>query len=456
MVSPVSTENDPLKRGSRLSGFHFLIAFMDKKSLKSAAEMPDELKTPVAKIYEALHDRGVSRADFIESLESAGFSIPPRQLDRWVEKTKTTGSAIMENKESGGPPRLDREKRDITSGWVLHEYATGTIVSIESFYTFVFDNFGIKLSNGTIFSYLSEDGFSSRVVKKKGMSFVVDIDALRKWYWNWTFIQDFRGRGIRLEDFGSIDFVFTGHKTEMKKSYAPRGAPQPMITEKISSFTNCIITVLWADGKNWTPPMLFTFNPAFRTDRAPTERRSKQVDYFHECLDKYGINQERVKYIGKDKLEMKKYARECPDLVRLFFEYYKVRPNCTIYSDEGNSFFDGGKSALLEVGFYKHRCYPSKIHQYASPNDNPLHGTAKQSWRHSKLDHSDDVGSSLALLSYLDRDIIKYSKHWWDRNLISITEEGVNDLIGEGPVKLSREHKTWKRSYQEFMNKNND
>lgn len=429
---------------------------MEKKLLKSAAEMPDELKTPIAKIYKALHDRGVTREIFVESLETAGFSIPPRQLDRWVEKTKNTGSAIKESKETGASARLTREKRDVTSGWALHEYETGSLVSIASYYDFALEKFGVELSTGTIRNYLDDDGFSSRVVKQKGSSFVVDIEAMCNELWRWVLIQDFRGRGIRKEKFASVDFTFTSHRTERRKSYAPRGAPQPLVSEKLPAFTNCIFTCLWADGKNWTPPMLFTLNPAFRTDRNPTERRSKQVDYLHECLDKYRINQERIKYIGKYNLEMKKYARECPDLVRLFFEYYKVPPGCTVYSDEGNSFFDGGKSALVEVGFQKHRCYPSRVHQYGSPNDNCLHGTSKQSWRNCDVDYIDDVASSLALLSFLDRDIVNHSEHWWDRNLISITEEGVRDMIGEGKLKLSHQHKTWKRSYQEFMNENKD
>lgn len=67
---------------------------------------------------------------------------------------------------------------------------------------------------------------------------------------------------------------------------------------------------------------------------------------------------------------------------------------------------------------------------------------------------SDDVSSSLALLHYLDEDIKAHSKYWWDRNMISITEEGVESLIGQAPGKLSHLHKFWKRSYEEFMNQN--
>ena len=156
-------------------------------------------------------------------------------------------------------------------------------------------------------------------------------------------------------------------------------------------------------------------------------------------------------YIGQDKKEMRKYARECPDLIRLVFKKYGVPPKCTIYSDEGNSFFENGNSVLRQIGFKRHKCFPSKVHQYISPNDNRLHGTSKKPWRSGGRDFSDDVDSCLALLSYLDRDIIKHSKHWWDRNMIKLTEDGVRTLLGEGPFRLSHLHKSWKRRYEEFI-----
>ena len=87
--------------------------------------------------------------------------------------------------------------------------------------------------------------------------------------------------------------------------------------------------------------------------------------------------------------------------------------------------------------------------------DNPLHGTSKQSWRHCEIKFSDDVESCLALLNFLDRDIVEHSKYWWDRNLICLEEEGVRDLIGKGKAKRSNERKSWKRSYENFIHEYN-
>ena len=424
---------------------------MDPYFDKSAADIPDEFKTTLAKLYEFLHENGVTRALFLEGLKYGGYSVGTRTLDRWVHDANTRGTAILEFKESGGIPRLDSEQRNVTSGWVLHENGTGVEVTLLTFFDFVKTYFNIELSDGTISNYLTEDGFASRLVKRKGTSFVVDVDALCQLMWNWVIIQDFRARRIQRDKFASIDFTFTGHRTERGSSYAPNGGPQPMVADSISKYTNCIITCAWADGINRTPPILFTYNSAFRTDRNVTKRRKEQVDHLHECMDKYGISADRIKYVGNNTNETRTYVKECPELVRLFFEEYEVPPDVTIYSDEGNSFFEEDKSVLNAIGF-KHICYEPLVHQYTSVNDNPLHGSSKQKWRHCGVDYKDDVASCLALLSFLDEDITHHSKYWWDRNMISITEEGVRELIGQRPGKLSHLHKSWKRSYEEFMN----
>lgn len=424
---------------------------MDPDLENSASDIPDEFKTALAKLYEFLHGKGVTRSLFLEGLKQGGYSVGPRTLDRWVHDANTRGTAILEVKKSGGKHCLEREKRNVTSGWVLHENENGSVVSLQSFFDFAKTYFDVELSNGTISNYLTEDGFSSRLIKRKGISFMVDVEALCDMYWNWVIIQNFRARRIKPDKFASIDFTFTGHRTERGSGYAPKGGPQPMVADSISRYTNCIITVEWADGINRTPPMLFTYNSAFRSDRNMTKRRKEQFEHLHECLDKYGISQDRIKYVGNDTNETRTYVKECPELIRMFFEQYEVPPDVTIYSDEGNSFFEGDASVLKAIGF-KHICYPPLVHQYISVNDNPLHGSSKQKWRNCGVDYKDDVNSCLALLSFLDKDITEYSKYWWERNMISITEEGVRELIGQRPGRLSHLHKSWKRSYEEFMN----
>jgi hypothetical protein len=197
--------------------------------------------------------------------------------------------------------------------------------------------------------------------------------------------------------------------------------------------------------------MLFTYNSVFRRDRNPTARREGQKSNLGDCLWRYGIDPDRVVYIGKTTGEKEHYATESPRLLRLFFAKYNVHKDATILSDNGNSFFENGESVLKQLGFRKHECYPASVHQYLSPNDNRLHGTAKQSWRQSGVDYSDDIDSCLRLLWYLDRDIIKHSRHWFGRNMLNLTESGVDDLVASAGGKMCHLHKHWLRSYRISM-----
>jgi hypothetical protein len=97
-----------------------------------------------------------------------------------------------------------------------------------------------------------------------------------------------------------------------------------MYAAPVSSYTNCIITYVWADGVNRTSAMLFTYNAAFRCDRNPTKRRAAQVEHLNECLKKYDIVPERIVYVGKEKNETRKYVTESPELLRQFLVYLKV------------------------------------------------------------------------------------------------------------------------------------
>src|SRR4051794_15198148 len=123
----------------------------------------------------------------------------------------------------------------------------------------------------------------------------------------------------------------------------------------ISKYTNCIVTVVWADGENRTPPVLFTYSQNFRWGRPSTARRDAQVEHLRERLAHYGISKDRVIYIGKEKGEKETYVKESPALLRRFFEIYKVPEGGVALSDNGNSFFENGESVLKAVGFKDHR-----------------------------------------------------------------------------------------------------
>lgn len=416
-----------------------------------AAEIDDPNKTKIARLYLVQNGKGKQRREFTAEMDQAGFTFSERSLDRWVSSVNLGFEAISSEKLTGSLAALTRPEKDISSGWGLDRIDHGDPVHLDSFCKFVLEYFGINIVPMTASNYLNEDGFTYRVLQKKSASFVVDTERLKTDLWKWVSLIQIDIKNIPLSKLCSIDFTFTGHRTERRSGFGVKGGAQTMEALSISKFTNCIVTCVWADGKNRTPPVLFTYNQNFRWDRPSTARRDAQVEHLRERLKHHGIAKHRVIYIGKDKGEKETYAKESPALLRRFFELYKVPAEAVAFSDNGNSFFEKSSSVLKALGFKDHRFYPANVHQYISMNDNALHGTSKGSWRTSGVDFSDDVDSCLTLLSHLDRDIIKYSKYWWERNVLRLEEEDVGDLIGKRGSKKSHLHKSWLRAYRIAM-----
>jgi transposase len=390
-------------------------------------------------------------------MNQAGYKFSESQLDRWVARINAGETAVSASKATGASVHLTREQRDIAAGWVLSQNLHGTPVHLSDYSNFCNEQFEQMLSKQTISRYLAEDGFSYRTMQSKAKGFMVDIQSQRRQLWDWVHTQRKEGIfDVHRSLLASIDFTFTGHRTERSSSFASQGGSQPMLGASISPYTNCIVTVVWADGMNRTPPMLFTYNPDFRQDRNTTARRATLVQHFDDCLKEIGIDVKRIVYVGKEKGESRTYVTESPALLQIFFKHYKVPKRAVILSDLGSSFVDQGKSVLLDLGFQKHVCYPAAVHQYLSPNDNRLHGTAKKVWRESNINYKDDVRSSIFLLHCLDNDIQIQSKMWFDRNMIQLKESEVEQLIGSAGRKFSKIHKSWLRKYCAWMIDNID
>lgn len=353
--------------------------------------------------------------------------MPKSSLDRWVHSHATKGAIFTVDKASGALPRLDDVQREIAAGWVLAQNDANQVVSLASFSAFCKSVFEIDLAPSTAHDYLHALGFTSKVSQVKTRGFTVDVDTLSRMMFDW---KRQRQRAGDLQGLvASADFTFTGHRTDRRMSYAPAGGAQPKSRTGCSEFTNCIVTVVWSDGVNRTPPAFFTFNGRFRLDRdgrlAWVQAREKLVS----ALVRYGIEAKRVIYIGSAKNETRTYASESADLLRRFFALYQVPCKGVVFSDNGTAFFPGGVSSLEALGFTKHGPYPAPVHQHLSPNDNRLHGAAKARWRNSGVDFKDDVESSLRLLHDLDTTLEAHGATWFARNILDLTAKSAKELI---------------------------
>lgn len=383
------------------------------------------VRTAFARLYLAWKERGQPKSDFLAFLSEAGYDIPLRTLDEWVANVRSQGSVTSPSKASGRPQALSQDAVRLLVGFVLDRNESNVEVHLDTAQAFVRGRLGLDISLRSLSNYLHGAGFSSKVTQNKTAGFKLDVASLCNLALHWLRTTPL---DVPRSKLCSIDFAFTGHRKDLRSSWSPVGGAQPKSGTAVSTYTNCIITCVWADGKNRTPAMLFTYDQKFRRDRSPTEKRKAEVAYLDECLTRYEIDADRIVYVGKEKGENRTFVAESADLVRRFFETYGVEKDCTVLSDNGNAFKDDGVDIFDALGFRQHRCYPAAVHQYLSPNDNRLHGAAKKAWTRSMVDFSDDVLACCYLLNLLDwcnKDVRK----WFDTNLQLKVEEPTLERI---------------------------
>ena len=153
----------------------------------------------------------------------------------------------------------------------------------DTYIKFVNDHFHIELSPSTASRYLNEDEFTSKRLPSKPNNYNFDANKLHSQMWSW--ITQMRKKGVFNIDpshLCSLDFTYTSHRNDFVKSFSFRGSQNFIAGEKVSSYTNCIVDLVWLDGENRTPPVLFTYNQQFRVDKHPTERRNNQVKHLKD------------------------------------------------------------------------------------------------------------------------------------------------------------------------------
>lgn len=413
-----------------------------------STDVSTDVREFIARLAEPLRKRGMDRKSYRDALAEAGVTVPKSSLDRWAAHLDDHNSVYSAAKASGATPLLDEVEREVAAGWVLVQFDEHKIVSVASFQGFCKASFHVDLSHGSAVNYLHDAGFSSKLTQSKTAGYCIDVGTLAKTMFEWA---EARRRTDEFKGLmASVDFTYTGHRTDRRMSYAPSGGSQPKTSMAIAQHTNCIVTVVWSDGVNRTPPVLFTYNGKFRLDRVGHAGWADEKKWLTKCLELYDIEESRVVYIGAEKNERRLYAAESPDLLRMFFELYDIPDDVVVFSDNGKAFSPGGARALEGLGFAKHVAYPAAVHQYLSPNDNRLHGTAKASWRTSGIDFKDDVASSLLLLNHLDVDLSTHGAKWFKRNITELTQGSAFELISGRSGKGAKVDQDRRHAYRVF------
>jgi len=405
------------------------------------ATVSEEVREALARVGAELQAEGVTNAVYLRVLDRAGYAVSRASLLRWKAATREGRSPFNADKQGGRPRALTKEQRALLVGFILERNFARADVDRRACRAFLKDKLGVELHVNSVGRYLALEDITRQVSRSRTAGQLLTDEELVSQYT--AFVCELRRGPVLKNLFASIDFTFTGHRRRVVYTYAPAGGPQPKSGSKLSTFTNCIVTMVWSDGVNRTPAVLFTYNGAFRTDR-PTrgkgKRKQKWADekkYVKDMMAKYGISDMRVVYIGSDKNESKTCVSEKADLVRRFFEIHDP-PTVPILTDDGRAFKEKDVDVLKSLG-YQRVVYPPAVHQYLSPNDNNLHGEAKAKWRAEFTDWKDDVKVGLRLLQLLDEATVAHSKGWFDRNFMlgggRVTEKRVATVMSGGAHK---------------------
>jgi hypothetical protein len=152
---------------------------------------------------------------------AAGFVLSRRAFDRHVGALVSTGAALSTHKAAGRPASLTHEEREVLAGWVLHCNFTNVPVSRDDYVGKVAEFFGVHASAMTASRWLAADGFVYKQLHKNAKGFKLDFEQAIAW--QWVCEQRRLGHFGRPSQLCSIDFTFTGHRTERRYGFGLSG-----------------------------------------------------------------------------------------------------------------------------------------------------------------------------------------------------------------------------------------
>ena len=188
-------------------------------------------------------------SDFLDEVRSAGYDISKRSFNRYIEMVSAGGTGFSPSKMSGKKAALAEDERELLAGWLLCEVDAHRCVHLDDYRRASTTFFGVALSASTASRYLADDGFTYKSDQGKKGGFGLDETALVRLAWEWVDARQKRGVFKDPDRLCSIDFTYTSHRSNKPSSFAPIGGAQPKVDVHLTSYTNCIVTCVWADGR---------------------------------------------------------------------------------------------------------------------------------------------------------------------------------------------------------------
>lgn len=376
--------------------------------------------------YKGFRDSGMRHGDSYRKLLSMGYTKSERQLRNHLAAVEATGHALYPCAKNNSSFKLNQAQMDETDDWISAQNAENAPFSRRKLQTFIKARFDIEVHPNTVGNILKRLSMSRRACKTKSPGFIFLDAELRVMYW--TYILKLRATNSihrHPSEICSIDTTYTRKPTDKSFTYIRRGSPQPKSKHKTFLYTDSIVTMIWADGVNRTPCILFTYNPRMAPTQPNTVRGRETRMEFTDALARTEIDESRVLYVKSKK----NYFGENSEMYEAFLTRYNLDKNVAVFHDAGKGFKKGPVSVFDKLEFANHIEYPSDVHQYLSPNDNNLHGAAKQKWKLEYNEFETRVEAPLRLMQLIDCDAAEHSQWYFRRNILNVKQRDLDTLI---------------------------
>ena len=178
----------------------------------------------IMELYSAWKQLSWKPADFDMLLETAGYHIPRRTLNRGVGAIGKTDDTTAGTEKRGRKQLFQPSQAEIVVGHAMSLVCSGKVVNPADLSVFAFEQFEIKPSQQTMVRLLCEYGFTGRTAQRMASMEACDTGEMADLYAKWLNKQ--RELGMIPTDLsllGSIDFTHTKHTTSKLKTYAPKG-----------------------------------------------------------------------------------------------------------------------------------------------------------------------------------------------------------------------------------------
>ena len=237
---------------------------------------PKDLQTFMVRIYLVREARGMKRKEFFSEVREAGYAVSENYFMSLVKRMRASPAKEIwpEKKKGGRSKAMTSDMLEICAGWILHKNEAGEEVHLKDYRDFVQQSFSITISDSMASRYLKESGMALKTTKKGGKAAGVDKETQAWLIWDW--VLRMRSAGVfsyPRSKMASIDFTYTSHRSDSKKTFSAVGSLQPTSSCRISHYTNAIVTCVWADGVNRNSVNIIHLQPEIpnRPSRHPKE-----------------------------------------------------------------------------------------------------------------------------------------------------------------------------------------